>query len=157
MAAYSDQWRTKTDRAQAIEYGFTGENLRKLISKNDFGENTGNTEMVSDSLMYSIHGTKQKLRQDRIIEDHGLYAHFGMMNSFQYILTLPKATHIMVAQSGSIFGTYSLENLELEYETIENEGVASDVFSSYSTGRSLAYGTRPPCLSTRTSIYPANQ
>lgn len=39
----------------------------------------------------------------------------------------------MVAQSGSSVGTYSVENLELEYETIENEGVASEVTSSYST------------------------
>ena len=48
----------------------------------------------------------------------------------------------MVAQSGSTVGTYSLENLELEYEMIVNDGVASEVSSSYSTGRSLAYEHR---------------
>ena len=137
-AVHGDLWRTKTDRAQANEYDIAGENLRKLISKDDSGENTGNPAKVSDGLMYSIHGTKQKLRLDRIIENHGLYAPFGMMNNFQYILTLPKATDIMVAQSGSTVGTYSLENIELEYETIENEGVASEASSLYSTGRSLA-------------------
>ena len=108
LVVYRDLWRTKTDRAQAVEYGIAGENLRKLISKDDSGENTGNTAKVCDGLMYSIHETKQKLRLDRIIEDHGLCAPLGMMNSFQYILTLPKATDIMVAQSGSTVGTYSL-------------------------------------------------
>lgn len=44
-------WRTKTDRAQVVEYGIAGENLRKLISKDDSGENTGNTAKV-----YSIRG-----------------------------------------------------------------------------------------------------
>ena len=62
-----------------------------------------------------------------------------MMNNFQYVITLPKATDIMVVQGRSTVGTYSLENLELEYETIENKGVASEVSSSYTTVRFLAY------------------
>ena len=152
LVVYRDLWRTKTDRAQAVEYGIAGENLRKLISKDDSGENTGNTAKVCDGLMYSIHETKQKLRLDRIIEDHGLCAPLGMMNSFQYILTLPKAMDIMVAQSGSTVGTYSLENIELEYETIENESVASVVSSSYSTSRSLIKSMRAiVCLFSKTT------
>ena len=62
-----------------------------------------------------------------------------MMNNFQYVITLPKATDIMVVQGRSTVGTYSLENIELEYETIENKGVASEVSSSYTTVRFLAY------------------
>lgn len=31
------------------------------------------------------------------------------------------------AQSGSSVGTYSLFNLEQEYETIDNDGIASEV------------------------------
>ena len=45
----------------------------------------------------------------------------------------------MVAQSGQSVGGYTLENLELEYETIENGDLVSDVLSNYSTGRSLSY------------------
>ena len=45
----------------------------------------------------------------------------------------------MVAQSGQSVGGYALENLELEYETIENGDLVSDVLSNYSTGRSLSY------------------
>ena len=45
----------------------------------------------------------------------------------------------MVAQGGSSVRTYSLENLELEYETIENIDIANEVTSSYSSGRSLAF------------------
>ena len=67
---YRDPWRTKTDRAQAVQNGIIEENLRKLIRKDDYVENTGNTTKVSEGLMYSIHGTKQKLRLDRINEDH---------------------------------------------------------------------------------------
>ena len=49
-AVHGDLWRTKTDRAQANEYDIAGENLRKLISKDDSGENTGNPAKVSDGL-----------------------------------------------------------------------------------------------------------
>ena len=41
-------------------------------------------------------------------EDHGLYAPHSMTNNLQYIITLPKATDIMVAQSGSSIGGYTL-------------------------------------------------
>ena len=44
------------------------------------------------------------------------------------------------------------ENLELEYETIENESVASVVSSSYSTSRSLIKSMRAiVCLFSKTT------
>ena len=45
----------------------------------------------------------------------------------------------MVAQGGSSVGTYNLENLKLEYETIENIEMATEVTSSYNTSRSQAF------------------
>ena len=45
----------------------------------------------------------------------------------------------MVAQSGESVGGYTLENLELEYETIENLDLAEEVLSKYSEGRSLSF------------------
>ena len=75
----------------------------------------------------------------RIISDHGLYTPFQMNNNFRYILTLPQSSEISVAQSGQTLGSYSLENLELEYETIENQDVANSVSSVYGSGRSLSY------------------
>ena len=41
-----------------------------------------------------------------------------MINNLQYSITLPSASEIMKAQSGEAVEGYSLENLELEYETI---------------------------------------
>ena len=70
---YKDLWRTKTDRVQAVECGIAGENFRNLISKDDSGANSVDTAKMSNALMYSIHGTRQKIRLDKIIENHGLY------------------------------------------------------------------------------------
>ena len=122
-----------------VEYGIAGENLRKLISKDDSGASSGNTSKASDGLMFTVHGSKQRIKLGKILEDHGLYAPYNMTNNLQYIITLPKASDIMVAQSGQSVGGYTLENLELEYETVENQDLVNDVISGYVAGRSLSY------------------
>ena len=94
-----------------IEYGIAGENLRKLISKDDTGAKTGNTSKVSDALMFSVHGTKQRIKLGKILEDHDLYSPHDMINNLQYIITLPKATDIMVAHSGESVGGIHLKTL----------------------------------------------
>ena len=122
-----------------VEYGVAGENLRKLISKDDSGATSGNNSKVSDALVFSVIGTKQKISLDKILGDSGLYSPYSMSNNLQYTITLPKATDIMVAQSNETVGGYSLENLELEYETIENVDLANEITSLYMSGKSLPY------------------
>ena len=136
---YKDMWLTEGDRDKMIECGLADENLRKLISKDDSGATTGDTTKVSDVLMFSVYGSKLKIPLERIIADHGLYAPFRMNSNFMYVVTLPKASDIMMAQSSEKVGGYTLENLELEYETIENQSVADEISNMYSTGRSLSY------------------
>jgi hypothetical protein len=136
---YKDMWLTVGDRDKMIECGLADENLRKLMSKDDSGATTGDTTKVSDVLMFSVYGSKLKIPLERIIADHGLYAPFRMNSNFMYVVTLPKASDIMMAQSSEKVGGYTLENLELEYETIENQSVADEISNMYSTGRSLSY------------------
>ena len=66
-----------------IEFGIGSENLRKLISKDDSGATSGNTSNVSDKLMYDRHGTKQRIKLTKILEDHGFYAPYHMINNLQ--------------------------------------------------------------------------
>ena len=138
IGVYRDLWKTSSERDDMVEHGIAGENLRKLISKDDSGASSGNNSEVSDGLMFTVHGTKQKIKLGKILEDHGQYTHHSMTNNLQYI-TLPKATDIMVSQSGQSVGGYTLENLELEYETVENQDLVNDVISGYVAGRSLSY------------------
>ena len=60
-----------------------------------------------------------------------------MNNNFCYVLTLPQASEITVAQASQTLGSYILEDLELEYDTIENMDIANE--SSYNVDRSLSY------------------
>ena len=139
MEVYKDLWKTSKERDNMVEYGIANENLRKLISKDDTGASSGDDDKVSDALMFAVHGTKQRIRLGKILEDHGLYAPYSMINNFQYSITLPSASDIMKAQSGEAVGGYSLENIELEYETIENQDLANHTTESYEIGRSLSF------------------
>ena len=139
MEIYRDLWRPDKERANMVEYGIANENLRKLISKDDTGAASGDDDKVSDALMFAVHGTKQRIKLGKILEDHGLYAPYSMINNFQYSITLPSASDIMTAQSGEAVAGYSLENIELEYETIENQDLANHTTESYEIGRSLSF------------------
>ena len=110
-----------------------------MISKDDTAASSGSVDKVSDALMFSIHGTKQRIKLGKILEDHGLYAPYSMINNLQYSITLPSASDIMKAQSGEAVGGYSLENLELEYETIENQELANEATKVYEIGKSLDF------------------
>ncbi|CAB4014059.1 Hypothetical predicted protein [Paramuricea clavata] len=135
---YKDLWLT-LGRKKMTEQGLASENLRKLISGDDTGVKVGDAGKVADALLHTIYGSKLRKRIDKIIADHGLYVPFFMNNNPMYILTLPQADEIMTAQGGKQVDGYKLANLELEYETIENDTLTSEVSRMYSTGRSLSY------------------
>ena len=136
---YKDLWKTNSQRLDMVKYGIAGENLRKLISKDDSGAKSGNAQKVSDPLTLSIYEHEQKICLDKIICDHGLYAPFYMNNNFRYIIILPSSSELMTVQANQTLGTYTLEDLQLEYETIENIDLANEKAEKYSIGRSLSY------------------
>lgn len=55
-----------------------------------------------------------------------------MMNDLEYIIAL-------LAQTNQASASYSLENLELEYETISNNQLVEEISSMFSLGRSISY------------------
>ena len=138
LEVFKDLCRLEYERNDMVEYGIANENLRKLISKDDTGATSGNAQKLSDKL-FDIYGNKQCLKLEKILSNHGLYSPYDMVNNFQYILTFPKSSEIMVAQSRQNVGNYMLENLELQYETIENLDLSDEILSNYASGRSLSY------------------
>ena len=136
---YKDLYKSKSQRRNMIQYEIGSTNLRKLISKDDTGATSGNTTKVSEKLMYNIYGTKQKICLDKIIGNHGLYAPYHMIHNFIYHIKFPKSEEILVAQSGQTRGDYKLENVKMEYETINNVDIARNISDIYSVGLSLSY------------------
>ena len=75
MSVYKSLWRSKSDRIQAEKEGIANENLRKLFSKDNSGAND------CDSLMFSIHRTKQNIQLGCLLKDHCLYPPFNIKNN----------------------------------------------------------------------------
>ena len=119
-------WKSSSEQSDMVQCGIATENLRKLISKDDSGTSSGDAQKVSDALMYSVYSNNQKICLDSIIQDHGLYAPFEMNKNFCYIITLPSSSEILKAQGGQTLGSHTLEKLELEYETIDNQEIARE-------------------------------
>jgi hypothetical protein len=98
--------------------------------------------------LFKVFGTKQRIRIGKILKDHGLYAPNNMANDLQYVITLPAADEIMNAQGGENVEGYTLENIELVYESIDNAKLVEKAESQYNTERN---GVRTPPLSTKRS------
>ncbi|CAB4023000.1 Hypothetical predicted protein [Paramuricea clavata] len=138
IEVYKDLWKMGTKRANMVEYGIMNENTRKLLSKDDTADQTGKTDGDYDLVMAKVY-KEQKMKLGKILNDHGPYAPYNMKSGFEYTITLPKADKIMVAQANEKVEGYTLKNIHLEYETIENEELAKRINEGYETGRSLSY------------------
>ena len=132
---YEDLWKSEKQRKNMIYDGIANENTRKLMSKDDSADKT----VASDALMFKILGSRISIKLGQILNNHGVYAPNKMVSDITYMIKLPSAEEIMVAQSGQKIAGYSLENIKLEYETIESPELAELANSEYEIGRSLEY------------------
>ena len=137
LETYKDLWRSEEDRKRRQEYGLASENTRKLMSKDDSGNDATKTDGILDKSVAEIYD-RMKIPLGKILADHGPYAPYGMFD-FEYRITLPKSEKIMKAQSGQEKGSYKLTDLRLEYEVIESENLVREVKDRYMVGRSLGY------------------
>ena len=108
------------------EYGIASENLRKLMS----GDDSASATDKGDNALFNARGKRIKIKLGKILKERGLLASYGL-NSMQYVISLPSASKIMVAQSGESVGDYSLKDVNLTYETIESSNLYSQALTVY--------------------------
>ncbi len=136
---YKDVWLDRRVRDNMVKYGIGSKILRKLLSSDDSGLKVGDAGKASDALIHSIYGSKQRIRLDKILGDHGVFAPFNSKLSTMFIIMLPSAESIVSAQTGKTVDGYTLENLELEYKTVDNQDLVQEGSGKYDLGRSLAH------------------
>ena len=124
---YEDLWISEKQRKNMIYNGIANENTRKLMSKDDSADKT----VASDNLMFKIIGSKIRIKLGQILNNHGVYAPNKINSDITYYIKLPSADEIMVAQSGQKIAGYTLENIKLEYETIEDKNLANLATDEY--------------------------
>lgn len=84
------------------QYGIASEDLRKLISKDDSGANSGDVAKVSDGLMFATYGTKRKISSTLLTPWTATSNIFWPLHA--------KATDFMVKQSGQVVSGYALHS-----------------------------------------------
>ena len=134
LEVYKDLWLHRKQRDDMMEDGIASEARRKKISKDDAANDDADA-----TTLFEVFRTKQRIRIGKILKDQGLYAPHNMANDLQYVVTLQAADGIMNAQGGDSVEGYTLENIELEYESIDNFELARKVESQYSAGRKLSF------------------
>ncbi len=123
---YKDLWLSDKCRKDMSEYGIASENLRKLMS----GDDSASTSNKNDNALFNARGKRIKIKLGKILKERGLLASYGL-NGMQYVISLPSADKIMVAQSGENVDDYSLKDVNLTYETIESPNLYSQALKEY--------------------------
>ena len=118
-----------------VDVGIMNENTRKLISNDDSGDKS----VATDKQLLKVFNGRIKIKLGKILNDHGLYAPYGMKSNVRYRVRLPSSSNIVVAQTnGSVHG-YTLEDIKLEYVTIEDSSIYNLALNSNKIGRSLTF------------------
>ena len=127
IMVYKDLWLSDKCRKDMSEYGIASENLRKLMS----GDDSASASDKGDNALFNARGKKIKIKLGKILRERGLLASYGLNNNIQYVMTLPSASEIMIAQSGESVEGYSLKDVHLTYETIESSNLYNQALSEY--------------------------
>ena len=116
---YKDLWLPAHQRNNMADVGIMNENTRKLMSDDDSADNT----VVTDKTLIDVFDGRVRIKLGKILNDHGLYAPLDAGKIIKYKLIFPKADEIMIAQSSQEVAGYTLEDVRLEYSSIENPDV----------------------------------
>lgn len=134
-SVYKDLWLPDKKRTNMVDVGIMNENTRKLMSNDDSGDKS----VATDKQLLKVFDGRVKIKLGKILNDHGLYAPFGMNSNIRYRIRLPSASDIMVAQTNESVDGYALEDIKLEYVTIEDSSIDNLALNSYQIGRSLMF------------------
>ena len=133
-SVYKDLWLPEDQRKNMMDVGVMNENTRKLMS----GDDSADSSIVADKTIVNIFDGRIRIKLGKILNDHGLYAPLDAGNIIKYRLKFPQADEIMVAQSNQKVEGYVLEDVRLEYSSIENPDVYNKALNSFQ-GRTLVF------------------
>ena len=100
------------------------ERTRNLVQERERyhgGSNDATTNVAADNLLINVlEKGRVTIALGKVLNDHGPLAPFGMNTEVRYKLRLSKAKDIMFAQAFQSVAGYTLEDIKLEYSTIES-------------------------------------
>ena len=104
--------------------------------------NAGNkdTSKPKDNTLAMIHNTRYAIPLDHtILKDHGIFYPRGLLHPLRFELTLAKVSDVVVYSNNETPANYKLINMEMEYQCISNEYLATKAVTSYKLGKGFTY------------------
>ena len=132
---FEDLFLSKDERENMLREGIQDTDLNKLRS--DAGDK--DTSNAGRNTLNAVYGTKYRINLDHpILTDHGVFYPKALYNDLVFELTLAAAHEVMKGSDGTKLG-YKLENIQLEYEVIRSDTLATEAVSTYNSGKEFAY------------------
>ena len=132
---FEDLFLSKDERENMLREGIQDTDLNKLRS--DAGDK--DTSNAGRNTLNAVYGTKYRINLDHpILTDHGVFYPKALYNDLVFELTLALAHEVVKGSDGTKLG-YKLENIQLEYEVIRSQTLATEAVSTYNSGKEFAY------------------
>ena len=132
---FEDLFLSKDERENMLREGIQDTDLNKLRS--DAGDK--DTSNAGRNTLNAVYGTKYRINLDHpILTDHGVFYPKALYQNLVFELTLADAHEVVKGSDGTKLG-YKLENIQLEYEVIRSQTLATEVVSTYASGKEFAY------------------
>ena len=132
LEVYKDLWLHNKQRDDMVEDGIASEATRKIQRRRRRRRRRG-YRIVRCIRNKTENQDQQNPQRSRTLcpTQHG--------ERLTYVITLPTAAEIMNAQGGESVEGYTLENIELEYESIDNIDLARKAEGLYGSERELSF------------------
>ena len=132
---YHDLFLTKSQRESMLREGISSTNMRKL--RTAAGDKV--TSDAAEVALAGVYGTKYRIPiQHPIIDTHGVFYAKALDNNLTFEITLADKS-IGVTSDNKLDYSYSLSNIELEYECINSSDLAQEALTNYSVGKGFYY------------------
>ena len=130
FSTYKDLFLLKAERENMLKEGVSSANMRKL--RTSAGDKV--TSDAKEVALAAIYGTKYKIALNHpIIDDHGVFNHRALNNTLSFEITLAESKDITITSDTSKAYTYSLSNIELEYQCIYSDQLAKNALYAYAS------------------------
>lgn len=133
---YADLFKLVRERDNMLREGVSNLNMRKL--RTSAGDKV--TTDTGEVALSNIHATKYRIPiSHEILNNHGVFNMRALNNDLIFEITLAQSSSIGITSDNTANYSYSISNLELEYETIQSEHLSQDAASSYLLGKGFYY------------------
>ena len=129
---FEDLFLSKEKRDNMLLEGIQTEDLCKIRSDSGDKKTSG---VDAENALAAVYGKKYRIRLDHpILTENGVFYPEGLYNNLMFQITLAPASEVVKGSDATKL-KYKLENIELEYETINSHSLADEALNVYNSGK----------------------